>query len=163
MEKNPPARDRCYCRFPTPARDPVDQIAAGYYTNPGDRDRLGEWRGSASREAGIPYLLDPEKVMFSMGNREEKTRIAGGQERRADCRHVCRDRVFFHAARGCGADVHAMEINPVAFGYLVRSMRANRFPAALRLHSGTAGGSLTAPMTGSSWGISMQSPCSLCT
>ena len=42
------------------------------------------------KECGYTYLLDPQKVMFSMGNRNEKMRIAGmiragsGNERVAD-------------------------------------------------------------------------------
>ena len=67
--------------------------------------------------------------MFSMGNREEKARIARMVEEqpppREDCRHVCRYRLFFHSACRGGCNVHAMEINPVAFGYLVRSIEAN--------------------------------------
>lgn len=81
------------------------------------------------REAGFSYILDPEKVMFSMGNREEKARIARmvrnqpRPERIADM--FAGIGYFSIPLAGTGADVHAMEINPVAFGYLVRTIEVN--------------------------------------
>jgi tRNA wybutosine-synthesizing protein 2 len=81
------------------------------------------------KEAGFSYILDPEKVMFSMGNREEKARIAQmvkntpRPERIADM--FAGIGYFSIPLAGTGADVHAMEINPVAFRYLVRSIEAN--------------------------------------
>jgi tRNA wybutosine-synthesizing protein 2 len=81
------------------------------------------------KEAGFTYILDPEKVMFSMGNREEKTRIARmvntspRPERIADM--FAGIGYFTIPLAGAGATVHAMEINPVAFEYLVRSVGAN--------------------------------------
>ena len=82
------------------------------------------------REAGFSYILDPEKVMFSMGNREEKARVAR-MVRKSPRRERIADMFagigyFSIPLAGTGADVHAMEINPVAFGYLVRSIEANR-------------------------------------
>jgi tRNA wybutosine-synthesizing protein 2 len=81
------------------------------------------------RESGFSYILDPEKVMFSMGNREEKARIARlvrnspRPERIADM--FAGIGYFSLPLAGAGGMVHAMEINPVAFGYLVRSIEAN--------------------------------------
>ncbi|MGB9175165.1 MAG: SAM-dependent methyltransferase [Methanoregula sp.] len=81
------------------------------------------------KEAGISYILDPEKVMFSMGNREEKARIArmvkenSRPERIADM--FAGIGYFSLPLAGAGAAVHAMELSPVAFGYLVRSIEAN--------------------------------------
>jgi len=81
------------------------------------------------KEAGISHILDPEKVMFSMGNREEKARIARMvrnnplPERIADM--FAGVGYFSLPLARAGAAVHAMEINPVAFGYLVRSIEAN--------------------------------------
>jgi len=83
------------------------------------------------RESGYTYILDPQKVMFSMGNRNEKTRIAGliragsGNERVADM--FAGIGYFTLPMAGAGARVHAIEINPVAFGYLERNIRENRF------------------------------------
>ncbi|MDD4137480.1 MAG: SAM-dependent methyltransferase, partial [Methanoregula sp.] len=74
------------------------------------------------RESGYTYILDPQNVMFSMGNRNEKTRIArliragSGNERVADM--FAGIGYFTIPMAGAGARVHAMEINPVAFGYL---------------------------------------------
>lgn len=81
------------------------------------------------KEAGYSYILDPEKVMFSMGNREEKARIARmvknspRPERIADM--YAGIGYFSLPLAGAGAAVHAMEINPVAYGYLIRSIAAN--------------------------------------
>ena len=93
------------------------------------------------RESGYTYILDPQKVMFSMGNRNEKTRIAGliragsGHERVADM--FAGIGYFTIPMAGAGARVHAMEINPVAFGYLERNIRENRL---LRPGYGNTGG-----------------------
>jgi tRNA wybutosine-synthesizing protein 2 len=81
------------------------------------------------KESGFSYIFDPEKVMFSMGNREEKARVARlvrnspGPERIADM--FAGVGYFSLPLAGAGAAVHAMEINPVAFGYLLRSIEAN--------------------------------------
>jgi tRNA wybutosine-synthesizing protein 2 len=81
------------------------------------------------KESGYRYILDPQKVMFSMGNREEKMRIAAlirdgsGKERVADM--FAGIGYFTVPLAGAGARVHAMEINPVAFAYLERNIRKN--------------------------------------
>ena len=90
-------------------------------------------RGTAGevqhRENGYTYILDPQKVMFSMGNRGEKMRIAGlihagtGSERVADM--FAGIGYFTIPMAGAGAGVHAMEINPVAYGYLERNISKN--------------------------------------
>lgn len=82
------------------------------------------------KENGYTYLLDPQKVMFSMGNRNEKTRIAGmirngtGNERVADM--FAGIGYFTIPMAGAGAHVHAIEISPVAFGYLQQNISINR-------------------------------------
>ncbi len=81
------------------------------------------------KENGYMYLLDPQKVMFSMGNRNEKMRIAGmvrdgnANERVADM--FAGIGYFTIPMAGAGAHVHAMEINPVAFGYLQQNISIN--------------------------------------
>jgi len=81
------------------------------------------------REGGFSFILDPEKVMFSMGNREEKARIArmvhgnSRTERVADM--FAGIGYFSIPLAGAGASVHAMEINPVAFDYLNKSVLTN--------------------------------------
>jgi len=87
------------------------------------------------RENGYTFILDPRRVMFSQGNREEKMRIADliragpGNERVADM--FAGIGYFSIPAAGAGARVHAMEINPVAFGYLERNIRENRVPGSI--------------------------------
>jgi tRNA wybutosine-synthesizing protein 2 len=81
------------------------------------------------RENGYSYIFDPRQVMFSQGNRLEKIRMAGlvagsgKPERVADM--FAGIGYFSIPMAGSGATVHAMEINPVAFGYLNRSIERN--------------------------------------
>ena len=82
------------------------------------------------KESGYTYILDPQKVMFSMGNRNEKMRIAGMIHAGAESERVADMFAgigyFTIPMAGAGARVHAMEINPVAFGYLERNISGNR-------------------------------------
>ena len=78
------------------------------------------------RETGFQYLLDPSKVMFSQGNRLEKVRMAArtrAGERVADM--FAGIGYFSIPIARAGAFVHAMDINPVAYGYLVANARLN--------------------------------------
>jgi tRNA wybutosine-synthesizing protein 2 len=81
-------------------------------------------------ENGYTYILDPCTVMFAQGNREEKKRIADlvrsarYPERVADM--FAGIGYFTIPMAGSGAHVHAMEINPLAFGYLQRNLIQNR-------------------------------------
>lgn len=83
------------------------------------------------KENGFLFIMDPQEVMFSMGNRNEKMRIArlirsgSGHERVADM--FAGIGYFTIPMADAGAEVHAMEINPVAFRYLERNIAANRF------------------------------------
>ena len=92
------------------------------------------------RESGYTFILDPRKVMFSQGNRTEKQRIADliragpGNERVADM--FAGIGYFSIPAAGAGARVHAMEINPVAFGYLEQNIRENRFSDRIEADTG---------------------------
>jgi tRNA wybutosine-synthesizing protein 2 len=80
-------------------------------------------------ENGHIYFLDPGKVMFAQGNRNEKMRIAHlvrmstTAERVADM--FAGIGYFTIPIAGSGARVHAMEINPVAFEYLTRNICEN--------------------------------------
>ena len=86
-------------------------------------------------EAGLVYRLDPSRVMFSMGNRDEKMRIessvrsSGRTERCADM-FAGIGYFTLPAARG-GAMVHAMEINPASFAYLRENIRENHLSAGV--------------------------------
>ncbi len=81
------------------------------------------------QENGYSYFLDPRRVMFSQGNREEKLRMAtlvqgsGLRERVADM--FAGIGYFTLPIGGSGGNVHAMEINPVAFAYLERNIIVN--------------------------------------
>lgn len=86
----------------------------------------GEAGEVVHRENGLVYRLDPSRVMFSQGNREEKRRLAGMVrlgERTADL--FAGIGYFALSAARAGARVHAMEINPVAFDFLEENLAAN--------------------------------------
>jgi tRNA wybutosine-synthesizing protein 2 len=80
-------------------------------------------------EDNFTYLFDPKKVMFAQGNLEEKRRLAalirksGIPERVADM--YAGIGYFTIPMAAIGAFVHAIEINPVAFGYLQRNIEQN--------------------------------------
>ncbi|MDO9034214.1 MAG: SAM-dependent methyltransferase [Methanoregula sp.] len=81
------------------------------------------------QENGYTYHLDPRKVMFSQGNREEKLRMAT-LVRDSDCVERVADMFagigyFTIPIAGSGGHVHAMEINPVAFDYLKQNILVN--------------------------------------
>ncbi len=89
----------------------------------------GETGEVQHHENGYTYFLDPGKVMFAQGNRVEKMRMAqlvqnsDTTERIADM--FAGIGYFTIPVAGSGAFVHAMEINPVAFGYLNRNIHEN--------------------------------------
>ncbi len=92
------------------------------------------------KESGYVYILDPSKVMFSPGNRNEKERIArivrsgSGRERVADM--FAGIGYFSLPVAGAGATVHAMEINPVACRYLERNVEKNRLGDRITVSEG---------------------------
>ncbi len=98
----------------------------------------GEEAGVVShREDGITYRFDPTRVIFSAGNRSEKARIAGlvrPGERVADM--FAGIGYFTFPLARMGAKVHAMEINPVACGYLRANVEENGFPDHVAVDEG---------------------------
>lgn len=99
---------------------------AGAERVPGVEVLQGEAGEVVHRENGLVYRLDPSKVMFSGGNREEKARLARmvrPGERTADL--FAGIGYFTLSAARAGARVHAMEINPVAVGYLLENLSSN--------------------------------------
>ena len=114
-------------------------------------------------ENGYAYIFDPRKVMFSPGNRIEKMRMAhlvsqsDAPERVADM--FAGIGYFSVPMAGSGARVHAIEINPVAFGYLVRTIERNGLSDRIAPFPGDCRDLLTGTTTGLSWGISMQQRC----
>jgi tRNA wybutosine-synthesizing protein 2 len=89
------------------------------------------------REMGMTFRFDPLRVMFSQGNRTEKERmmrIIGRGERVADM--FAGIGYFTIPAARAGARVHAMEINPVAYGYLCQNLRENRVDSRVTAECG---------------------------
>lgn len=81
-------------------------------------------------ENGLKYWMDPTKVMFSVGNREEKRILVGmvaacaPGERIADM--FAGIGYFTISCAAAGGRVHAMELNPVSYEYLMRNLKANQ-------------------------------------
>ncbi len=101
----------------------------GYTRTPDTEVMYGEAGEVRHHENGHIYILDPKKIMFAQGNREEKRRMAdiirtaGKTERVADM--YAGIGYFTIPMAAIGAFVHAIEINPVAFGYLQRNIEEN--------------------------------------
>jgi tRNA wybutosine-synthesizing protein 2 len=100
----------------------------------------GECGEVCHHEQGIRYLLDPSKVMFSQGNREEKARIESLIRRSASLERVADMFAgigyFSLPAARAGARVHAMELNPATFGYLWKNIRENGLDGRVRAECG---------------------------
>ncbi|PKL59970.1 MAG: SAM-dependent methyltransferase [Methanomicrobiales archaeon HGW-Methanomicrobiales-4] len=79
------------------------------------------------RESGIEYRLNVEHVMFSQGNREEKSRVAAlVRPGEFVCDMFAGIGYFTLPLAKSGAIVHAIEINPVSFEYLQQNILINR-------------------------------------
>lgn len=91
----------------------------------------GECGEVCHHEAGFVFYLHPLKVMFAMGNREEKIRISrviakSGEDRKIRCADMFAGIGYFTIPAAVnGAAVHAMEINPDSFCYLEKNCEAN--------------------------------------
>ncbi|UUX92105.1 class I SAM-dependent methyltransferase [Methanoplanus endosymbiosus] len=89
----------------------------------------GECSETCHREAGHIFFIDPSKVMFAMGNRDEKMRIetlvknSGREERIADM--FAGIGYFTIPAGKAGGMVHAMELNPDSYQFLNKNITAN--------------------------------------
>ncbi|MGA2933541.1 MAG: SAM-dependent methyltransferase [Methanomicrobiales archaeon] len=81
------------------------------------------------KEYGCTFTLDPARVMYAMGNLSERHRVVnlvkenGAGERVGDL--FAGIGYFSIPLARAGCRVHAMEISPVAFGYLLRNIREN--------------------------------------
>ena len=84
-------------------------------------------------ENGYGYYLNPREVMFAQGNRNEKQRMArlirDGTPGARVADMFAGIGYFTIPMAGSGAPIHAMEVNPVAFRYLVRNIVANQLTA----------------------------------
>lgn len=78
------------------------------------------------KESGIYYLFDVTKVMFSQGNQEEKRRVSGlvrpGEK---ICDMFAGIGYFTLPMAKAGGYVHAIELNPDSYQYLIQNITTN--------------------------------------
>lgn len=89
------------------------------------------------REGGLLYHLDPGAVMFAMGNREEKERLASLVSPRERVADMCAGIGYFTLpiARA-GANVEASEINPASFRFLLKNITSNNLESCISARCG---------------------------
>jgi len=113
------------------ARTVVEDVSGihGPFREPDVRILWGDGTETVHVEDGIRFKLDVARVMFSSGNLGERMAIA----RRIRPGQVVVDLFagigYFAVPIGVRADaaiVHACEVNPAAYGYLVENIRMNR-------------------------------------
>ena len=92
------------------------------------------------KEERYTYYLDPARLMFAQGNRDEKMRMARlVREGPAGARVAdmfAGIGYFTIPMAGSGAHVHAMEINPVACAYLEKNIAANCLSGRVQVSCG---------------------------
>lgn len=89
------------------------------------------------RESGIIYHLDIEQVMFSQGNREEKVRISKMIHPGEFVADMFAGIGYFSLGMArAGARIHAMEINPVSFKFLIQNTILNGFTGKITAENG---------------------------
>jgi tRNA wybutosine-synthesizing protein 2 len=80
-------------------------------------------------ENGVKFRLDPVRLTFSGGNKEERIRmfqLTRSEEHVVDM-FSCVGQFALHVARVPGATVTAIEINPEAFEFLIENIKLNDF------------------------------------
>jgi len=88
----------------------------------------GDGTETTHLENGLRYRMDVAQVMFSSGNLPERIRMGRACSPGETVVDLCAGIGYFAlaiAVKG-GARVHACEVNPVAFHYLVENARINR-------------------------------------
>ncbi len=96
------------------------------------------------QESGILYQLDVSQVMFSQGNRQEKKRISTlirPGERVADM--FAGIGYFTLSIARAGGFVHAIEINPISYYYLVKNISLNSLTHQVNPEKGNCHDKLT--------------------
>jgi tRNA wybutosine-synthesizing protein 2 len=90
-------------------------------------ERLWGERGEVChQENGCRYVLDPSCIMFAMGNREERARMGAVVRPGERVGDLCAGIGYFTIPMArAGAVVQAIELNPLAYSYLLRSVAAN--------------------------------------
>ncbi|MHA1771185.1 MAG: class I SAM-dependent methyltransferase [Candidatus Thorarchaeota archaeon] len=78
-------------------------------------------------EAGVRYRIDPVRLTFSGGNRAERIRLPKlvNEDETVIDMFACVGQFSIPVAKRSGANVVAIEINPVAYKYLVENIRIN--------------------------------------
>ncbi len=101
----------------------------GPLRTPDVRVLWGDGTDTVHIEAGVRYSLDVARVMFSPGNIVERMGIADRVRPGSVVVDLFAGIGYFAlpiAVRRKDAHVHACELNPVSFSYLVRNIRLNR-------------------------------------
>lgn len=94
---------------------------------PSTKVLLGTPHDVTFSEAGISYTMNPAKVMFSQGNRNEKLRIRNLVSQGENIADMFAGIGYFTlSAALAGGNVHAMEINPDSYGYLLKNIESNK-------------------------------------
>jgi tRNA wybutosine-synthesizing protein 2 len=133
--------DQVVFHGPRPHPDQVDAVVrwirprgvlwirsvSGVTRNPETELLWGEGGEVVHRENGCCYVLDPSRVMFAMGNREERARMGAMVHPGERAGDLCAGIGYFTLPMArAGARVHAIELNPLAHAYLLRSIAATR-------------------------------------
>lgn len=101
----------------------------GPLRTPDVRVLWGDGTETVHKEAGVSYSLDVARVMFSPGNLGERVGIADRVRPGSVVVDLFAGIGYFAlpiAVRRKDAQVHACELNPVSFAYLVQNIRLNR-------------------------------------
>lgn len=86
----------------------------------------GEMGEVLHKESGVYYWFDVTKVMFSQGNLEEKRRLSGRiRPGEKICDMFAGIGYFTLPMAKAGGFVHAIEINPDSYHYLIRNIALN--------------------------------------
>ncbi|MDD1673104.1 MAG: SAM-dependent methyltransferase [Methanomicrobiales archaeon] len=77
-------------------------------------------------ENGYRYWLDPSRIMFAQGNREERARMGALVRLGERAGDLCAGIGYFTLPMArAGARVHAIELNPLAYQFLLRNAKEN--------------------------------------
>ena len=97
----------------------------------------GETGEVTFKEAGIIYRLDPSRIMFSQGNREEKIRVSHMVSKGEQvCDMFAGIGYFTLPLAKAGAEVHAIELNPESVRYLRTNCIENNLESHIRISEG---------------------------
>ncbi len=104
-------------------------IIHGEYREPELKRLVGEGGEITHYEYGVRYVFDPEKVMFSPGNHQERLRMLRMNMKGETVVDMFAGIGYFSLpiALNTGAEkVYSCEINPRSFSYLEKNIRINK-------------------------------------